>query len=102
MYNILDDVLVGTVLLASMGYAVMAMGPRGLRRRMLAASGGVVGSLPKSLGLTRLAEKLKLAADLKPAGACGGCDNCGTEKSSTPSASSSEIKIPVGKIGRRG
>ena len=86
MNAVLDDVLVGAVLLASIGYAVYKLGPRTLRTRILGALGR-----PAPAG--------------KSQGACGGCDNCGSESSGQPSSataqSSSEIKIPVAKIGRR-
>jgi len=39
VYSILDNVLVGLLLLVSAGYAVTSLGPRGLRRRIL----GVLG-----------------------------------------------------------
>ena len=86
MNALLDDVLVGAVLLASIGYAVYKLGPRTLRTRILTALGR-----PATAG--------------KSQGACGGCDNCGSETtdlhaSAAPNASG-EIKIPVAKIGRR-
>jgi|HubBroStandDraft_5_1064220.scaffolds.fasta_scaffold139545_2 hypothetical protein len=86
MNAILDNILVGALLLASVGYAVYKLGPRTLRTRILTALG-------------------RSATAGKQAGACGGCDNCGSEttdlKSSTASKASTEIKIPVAKIGRR-
>jgi hypothetical protein len=77
--TVLDDFLVGVVLLASLGYAVYKLGPRTLRARVLAALG---------------------REPAKAQGACGGCDNCGSE-SAEPQPSSAEIKVPVEKIGRR-
>jgi hypothetical protein len=86
MNTVLDDFLVGALLLASVGYAVYKLGPRTLKKRILAALG-------------------RSAAAGKQDGACGGCDNCGSEStaphSSTASNTSAEIKIPVAKIGRR-
>jgi sugar phosphate permease len=86
MNAVLDDFLVGAMLLASIGYAVYKLGPRTLRARILAALG-------------------RSAAAGKSQGACGGCDNCGSESTESPSSaaaqSSAEIKIPVAKIGRR-
>jgi hypothetical protein len=80
MNAILDNLLVGAVLLASLGYAIYKLGPRALRQRILAA--------------------LRLSASAgKSQGACGGCDNCGTD--TAPQSASAEIKIPVAKIGRR-
>jgi hypothetical protein len=81
MNAIFDNLLVGALLLASLGYAIYKLGPRALRKRILAAL-----RLSTSAG--------------KSESACGGCDNCGSDTAATPS-SSAEIKIPVAKIGRR-
>jgi hypothetical protein len=81
MNAVLDNILVGALLLASLGYAVYRLGPRALKKRILAALG-------------------RSASAAKSQGACGGCDNCGTDPAA-PQSSSGEIKIPVGKIGRR-
>jgi hypothetical protein len=86
MNTVLDDILVGALLLASVGYAVYKLGPRTLKKRILAALG-------------------RSATAGKQDGACGGCDNCGSESSAPQSSaeqqSSTEINIPVAKIGRR-
>jgi hypothetical protein len=79
MNAVLDNLLVAAVLLASIGYAVVKLGPRTLRKRILSA-----------LGLA--------AASGKAQAACGGCDNCGTESLAQPP---SEISVPVAKISRR-
>jgi hypothetical protein len=71
MNAVIDDVLVGALLLASIGYAAYRLGPRSWRRPG------------------------------KAAGACGGCDNCGTETAATPQSAATEIRIPAAKIGRR-
>jgi hypothetical protein len=97
----LDQGLVGLLLAASFGYAVMKLGPRALRLRILSVMSRVVGSAPKKFGLSSWAQRLATAAATKPKGACGGCDNCGSTASSTTQSAPTEIKIPVGKIGRR-
>jgi hypothetical protein len=97
----LDQVLVGVVLAASIGYALMSLGPRTLRLRLLAMLSRSVAALPRSFGFAHLAQKLDTAAAKKPKGACGGCEDCGAAASSTPQSTPTEIKIPVGKIGRR-
>jgi hypothetical protein len=56
-------------------------------------------SAPAFLRLGGIAQRLE-AASGKKQGACGGCDNCGTESASAPQ-SSAEISVPVSKIGRR-
>jgi hypothetical protein len=101
-----DDALVGLVLLISAGYAVWSLGPRSLRQRALAALGRLASRAPGSFGLARMSQRLSDAAAVKAKGACGGCANCGSAQASTPQTSGSqggvtEIKIPVGKIGRR-
>jgi hypothetical protein len=91
MSGILDKVLVGTVVLFCIGYAIASLGPRGLRKQILSASSRAVRSAPAFLRLEKVARRLDAAA-AKGQGACGGCEDCGTGK---------EIKVPVGKIGRR-
>jgi hypothetical protein len=98
MNHLLDDLLVGAVLLLSLGYAFARLGPRTLRTRMLAGLSRVLAAAPAIFRLRRVAQRLS-AASGKAQAACGGCDNCGTE-SSSPQASA-DISVPVGKIGRR-
>ena len=105
MNGILDNSLVGLALLASTGYAVASLGPKSLRRRMLAAMARATAHAPRFLGLRRISERLE-AASGKVQGACGGCNSCGSEQApgskSTESAQAPEINVPVSKIGRRG
>jgi hypothetical protein len=98
MNHLLDDLLVGAVLLLSLGYAFAKLGPRNLRQRMFAGLSRLLASTPPVFGLGRIAQRLS-AASGKTQAACGGCDNCGSE-SSSPKVSA-EISVPVGKIGRR-
>lgn len=79
MTTFIDNVLVGLVLLASIAYALMALGPKSWRHRVRSALG--------------------FKSDAKAAAACGGCEGCGSD-SAAPQAAA-EIKIPVAKIGRR-
>ena len=99
MNAFLDDLLVGAVLLASVGYAAAKLGPKLWRQRMLETSSRVLNAAPGFLRLQGLAQRLE-AASGKHTGACGGCDNCGAEPSPAPQ-SSGEISVPVSKIGRR-
>jgi len=98
MNHLLDDLLVGAVLLLSLGYAFARLGPRPLRQRMLAVLSRLLASAPAIFRLGGVAQRLS-AASGKTQAACGGCDNCGSENSS-PQVSA-EISVPVGKIGRR-
>jgi hypothetical protein len=99
MDAVLDNFLVAAVLLASLGYALLKLGPRSLRQRILAALSGILAAAPSILRLKGAAQRLA-ASSGKSQAACGGCDSCGTEPSSAPQ-SSSEINVPIEKIGRR-
>jgi hypothetical protein len=100
MNSVLDDSLVAVALLVSVGYALSSLGPRGLRRRALAALSRMLAHAPAALGLQRLSQRLDAAAAGKAKGACGGCDSCATDASAAKSAP--EVRVPVAKIGRRG
>jgi hypothetical protein len=97
MNHWLDQSLVGLLLAASAGYALMTLGPKALRQRILAGTGRLAARAPRVFGLTQWAQRLQAAAAAKPKGACGGCEDCGTGAQST----GTEIKIPLSKIGRR-
>jgi hypothetical protein len=101
MNAVLDNFLVGALLLGSVSYAVYKLGPRTLKRRILRTLGRAMAAAPAFFRFGRVAQKLDAASLGSAQGACGGCDNCGTESSSEPQSSSAEIKIPVAKIGRR-
>jgi hypothetical protein len=99
MNAVLDNLLVAAVLLASIGYAVVKLGPRTLRKRIFSTLGLALESAPAFLKLESVAQRLA-AASGKARAACGGCDNCGTESTSVPQPPS-EISVPVAKISRR-
>jgi hypothetical protein len=84
MSNLLDLLLVGAALLASILYAIVALGPRTWRRR--------IGSALAACGLARVAPK--------DSGACGGCDNCAAPDAKESTAGA-ETHIPLEDIGRR-
>jgi hypothetical protein len=84
MSSLLDLLLVGGALLASILYALVALGPRTWRRH--------IGRALAAGGLSRFAPK--------DSGACGGCDNCAAPDGKTPSAGA-ETRIPLEDIGRR-
>ena len=103
MNSILDNSLVGLALLVSAGYAVSSLGPRSLRQRLLAALSRLLVRAPGFLGLGRMARWLAAASASKAQGACGGCDNCGSEQAPAqkPDSRALEVRVPVTKIGRR-
>ncbi len=101
MHGILDRTLVGIALLASAAYAVLALGPRSVRRSVLAALGRALARAPALPGMRRSAQWLQAASAGKSQGACGGCDDCGSEKSSADQPSAAEVRVPLKNIGRR-
>jgi len=99
MSSLLDNSLVGLALLISAGYALTRLGPKSVRRGVLAALRRVTARAPAFLGLKHIAGRLASAAG-KAEGACGGCDNCGSEPPAARSPES-EVKVPVANIGKR-
>ena len=109
MHSVLDNVLVGAVLLASVVYATYSLGPKALRRRLVQGSVAILRKLPSALHLQSAAQHLE-ASSLKTGGSCGGCNSCesakpapGTEATAATvgSAASTEIRVPVAAIRRR-
>jgi hypothetical protein len=111
MNSYLDDASVAVLLLISAAYAFSALGPRHLRRRMLAACSAWLARAPSALGLRGAAQRLARAAETKPQGACGGCDNCESRGSPTPGnrapasgaateIAAKEFKVPIAGIRR--
>jgi hypothetical protein len=111
MNGLLDDFLVGLILLGGFGYAAYALGPTRFRARLLTGLAELMGRLPASLGLRAVAGRLAEKARLKSGGACGGCDNCGadaapatTTMTTTVTATGTaptEIRVPLTQIGKR-
>jgi hypothetical protein len=105
MHSVLDGILVGGVLFASVVYAVLSLGPRTLRARLLVGASVLLRRMPAHPRLHALAARLQSWASRRAKGACGGCDNCGSEKSpAVPSSRSefrSEFRIGVSQIGKR-
>jgi hypothetical protein len=101
MNPFLDYTLVALALLASAGYALASLGPKGLRVRMLRALAHLAAHAPKFLPLERIARRWEEAATGKASGACGGCGSCGSDSSEAERAPSTDIRVPVAKIGRR-
>ena len=101
MNNLIDSSLVGLALLGSAGYVLLSLGPRSLRRHLLAALSRAAARAPAFLGLRRTAQRLATAAAGKAHGACGGCDDCGSAQAAAKTPGEGEVRVPVGKIGRR-
>ena len=101
MNGIVDDFLVGLVLIVSAGYVVLSLGPRSLRIRTFAASSRLLARLPAFFGLRRTARWLAASSADKSQGACGGCDNCGSEKTPASTGAAAEVRVPLSKIGKR-
>lgn len=94
-----DDVAVGSVVLASLAYAVLALGPKTLKSRWLRALASLMERLPNGLKPRSLTARLEAAA-ARRSGSCGGCSNCGSE-APTAAPAPAEVRIPLGAIGRR-
>jgi hypothetical protein len=101
MNSVIDNSLVGLALLGSAGYALLSLGPRSLRRRLLAALSRLIARAPAVLGLRRTAQWLAVASKPKASGACGGCDSCGSEQAPASKSPVADVRVPVAKIGRR-
>jgi len=70
MNSVIDSSLVGLALLVSAGYARLSLGPRSLRRRLLALLSRAAARAPAFLGLRRTAQWLAVASAGKAHGAC--------------------------------
>ena len=104
MNPIADDLLVGSLLAASLGYALVRLGPRSVRRKIQAAAAHGLAAAPAFFRLGGVAQRLTAASLQQAKGACGGCDNCETAppSSSTSQVNAAEVSVPLAKIGRRG
>jgi len=87
----LDHMLVGIALFFGFGYAMYSLGPKSWRARWLGGTAAVLRRLPGAAS-RRAAEQLAVRAG-KTGGACGGCADCGS--------ATSEVRIPLAKIGKR-
>jgi hypothetical protein len=104
-----DTVLVGLALGVSVLYATYALGPKALKRWLLAGAARLLGRLAPPWAARAQAKAAALAAGA--GGACGGCGNCGSAKTpgtaqaagagSLVGARADEVRIPVSRIGRR-
>jgi hypothetical protein len=98
----LDEFLVGGALLASTLYALISLGPRSLKRGLAVRAAALLRSVPTMPGLRSLSRRLESAAAVKPTGACGGCDDCGSAPAPESRGSAApEVRIPVSTIGKR-
>ena len=98
MNAVLDNFLVAAVLSVSCCYALVKLGPKSFRRRILRYLSQILAAAPSFLKVGGIAQRLA-AASGKAQAACGGCEGCGPESSSAPQPP--EINVPIGKIGRR-
>ena len=96
MNAVLDDMLVLFVLLASISYAALTLGPRTLRRALARWFLKRLARAPQALRRPALLSRLERVGAVS---ACGGCDSCGDGKA--PAGESHEVKVPLATIGRR-
>ena len=102
MNRILDNSLVALALLASAGYVLATLGPKGPRSRFYAALARLLARAPAALRPLHLARWLEARAN-GASGGCGGCGSCSSEPPLTDStpATGPEIRVSVENIGRR-
>ena len=96
MNGALDALLVAVVLGASLGYAILTLGPRAWRRSLAQGLLKGLARAPRAFRHQRLLTRL---GRVGAASACGGCDSCGDTANSAPE--SREVKVPLASIGRR-
>lgn len=110
MNGILDDFLVGLILLSAFGYASYFLGPKSWRAPVLKLTATLIGYLPSILRARGVVQRLTTQASApSKAAACGGCDNCGSTQTSPAAAQGSaavnvslgEIRVPLAQIGKR-
>jgi len=114
MAHLIDTLSVGLVVGSSAAYVAFALGPKSWRAVFARQLGAFAAHLPEHLGLRRAVQRLGTLAAAKAGGACGGCDNCGSETAAKSTSdttagptrpgegrNSPEVRIAVAKIGRR-
>ncbi len=90
----LDRLVVGALVAFSVGYAALALGPRGWRRRLYVSAAAFAARLSWLPGAATLGARLARASQ---AGGCGGCGSCADSR--PPAAG--ETRVAVSRIGRR-
>ena len=102
MNPVADDLMVALLLALSLGYAVMKLGPRAVRRKFQAAAAHGLAAAPAIFRLSGAAQRLAAASLQQTKGSCGGCDNCETAPPSLQAPGKvTEVTVPLAKIGRR-
>lgn len=97
MSRLLDQAIVGVLLLIAALYAFNALAPALWRAKALLRLGDWVLRAPLP-GAPVLARRLTAAGQRRQA-ACGGCEGCGSSPPAT--ATDEEIRVPINRIGRR-
>ena len=92
MKGILDALLVGGALLASVLYAIAVLGPRAWRQR--------TGAALASRGFARVAQWIAPRAGAGTSGTCGGCGDGVVPGANIPDADG-KTRIPLGQIRHR-
>jgi hypothetical protein len=96
MTGILDDLLVLGLLLLSVAYATLTLGPRAWRRTLAQRLQQWLAHAPAVFRRPALMTRLQRVG---AASACGGCDSCGDSKPAAKDAR--EVNVPIATIGRR-
>lgn len=101
MQHLVDLLLVGLALIASTVYALIALGPKSLRKSAAAAVADLAARAAAIPGLRGPLQRYSLSLAKKAQGGCGGCDNCGSDQAAHPDAAT-ESRVPISKVGLRG
>ncbi len=96
--HLIDRIVVGCAVLASMIYAFRSLAPRTYRGRVLAMLADWAGRHGDG---SRLARYLRAASGSGKGGGCGGCEGCGSEAKTPAQPRSAEVSVPLQQIGRR-
>ncbi|HTV94513.1 MAG TPA: DUF6587 family protein [Steroidobacteraceae bacterium] len=96
----LDDTLVAIALAASAAYALWALGPKSLRRRLGSALAALAARAPAGLHLEAVARRLR-ETSAHGGGACGGCESCAPQADAPLASAPAEVRVPLANIGKR-
>jgi uncharacterized protein DUF6587 len=102
MQHLIDRLLVGLALFASAVYAILALGPKSLRKSAAASIADIAARAGAMPGLRGPLLRFSLRLANKGQAGCGGCDSCGADAAADAQAAMPESRVPISEIGMRG
>jgi hypothetical protein len=96
----LDGLLVCVALSVSGAYVLLSLGPKTWRQRWRDRLGALAARAPASFGMRALLRRLAGGAEAG-CGGCGSCADAATSAAPAPPTRPGEVRISVGRIGRR-